>query len=116
MDACDQQYPAAYSAMYALQDCMIANCSYECGGSPPGECALTTGNQACDDCFHAACLTECIEVTQEPGLMDYLNCYQSCSDQSCTDACDAQYPNSAALFHAMEECIAVNCAAECGAY
>ena len=110
---CDAQYPAAAAVYAKFDDCMQTQCSYACG-TPPGDCALTTSNPPCDDCFYAACNDECAVASNEPSLMDYIDCYYGCTDQTCADGCDAQFPDAANALNALTSCINAYCMNECG--
>ncbi|MFW5740276.1 MAG: S1 family peptidase, partial [Myxococcota bacterium] len=115
---CVQNNPTGADMYNAIYECICSSCSTECANDPlcagPTGCGLTTGDQACDDCFHASCESECAAATEEPTLSDYLTCAQGCSTQACLDGCDSQYPAAAAAYGAFDACIGNHCASECG--
>jgi hypothetical protein len=47
----------------------------------------------------------------QPDAPSYIDCINACTDQTCTDACDAQYPGPSQAFGAVFGCIVNGCPA-----
>ncbi len=111
VDACEAQYPAATATLNTIRTCIENNCATEC---EPDPCTLTLNKGgACDACWHASCATECGTALEEPTLNDLLNCYSGCSNQTCVDACEAQYSAAAAVIGVLMTCIEATCSSVC---
>jgi len=110
-DACDAQYPATAATLVSINTCINGNCATEC---EPDPCTLTLDQGGpCDACWHASCATECGSALAEPTLNELLICYNGCSNQTCSDACDAQYPAAVAALTPLMTCIETTCVSEC---
>jgi hypothetical protein len=83
-------------------------------GGSTSQCTLEIADDpTCTGCFQDKCESQCVGVMSEATVTDYINCYSGCSDQTCVDGCDAQYPEAAAAYGAFDDCIANECATEC---
>lgn len=74
------------------------------GGAPPD----------CQGCiFQNDCATPCI--TDNQCIQGWGQCAQSCTDPACFDACDAMFPQSAAIYAQVYDCACTACEPQCGA-
>lgn len=112
VDGCDAQYPAGAATYATLVECMNAQCPTECGST--GSCIMQFNDATCQSCFENSCISECETYSALPSATDHFNCVLACEDAACETACDNQYPEAAAPFGAIFDCLGANCSDECG--
>lgn len=104
--ACDVTYPEAAGLLADLYECMEQRCCAYCASC---KCSLGWPDAACDECMNVFCIDACYMAADS----DYFDCQNACSDPSCSEACDATYPEAAAGMAALIECLGDQCATEC---
>ena len=111
-DGCDTQYPEASSVYNGLNDCIVNQCADDCNINT-GSCIIQWTDATCDDCFQAACATECETYSTLPDGADHFNCILACDDAPCMDTCDQTYPDAADPLNAVMDCAGAQCGDEC---
>lgn len=85
------------------------------------QCQGDGGAGSCQQCSQQKCqpaLGACISDMAAGGCAAWLNCAGVCyqtnpPDPTCFAACDAQFPNATAKYHAIYNCACASCNAEC---
>ncbi|MBI5526334.1 MAG: hypothetical protein HY897_08360 [Deltaproteobacteria bacterium] len=137
LDACATQYPGGAFDGANLYNCAVSNCQLQCVQAPDGGtvtdsglpfdagflpdggsviCNLSWGSQACSDCFHSACSSQCQNCAKNADCVSALMCVAQCpqGDMQCWNGCVSQYPGSFSLLMALYNCMSGNCGAQCG--
>jgi len=106
--ACIEENNDAYWLVLDAIDCIEEDCLVECGGSTGGgTCKIYELSRypTCEACSEASCLDKCEAATDDPNYNAYVRCWNACSTEQCGQACDGQYPATAALFEAYDACL-----------
>lgn len=82
---------------------------FACSGCDPDE-----DDTACDTCQKTQCCDEFKALAGDPAFFDLQACLDPCGDdESCVDACVAQYPQTAQSLMGFFDCMNQSCAAHC---
>lgn len=87
-------------------------------GTGGGTCPTTTlefTDPVCGDCMATSCCSPLQTCDQSFDCLDFLGCYQNCTDQLCVDACVETYPYGADEYINLDDCLLNSCSLECGA-
>lgn len=114
VEACEQSYSSAATALHDLNSCLHMSCPWACGA---GVCSVSTDSLDCNDCINETCGEACADMETSPDFNAWTACRQSCSDQACEDSCGLAFPNTSGYFELLVACIEERCTADCeGAY
>lgn len=112
LSSCDAQHPDAAKAFAPFGTCVWTRCAGTCEVLVE-PCVLQLGDPCNNACLQMTCYDQCLEATHEPGFEPFLQCATACKDQSCLEACYAEYPDAAVVAQALYACIDTNCPSEC---
>ncbi len=76
-------------------------------------CEAVASDTACDTCGKQQCCNEAKTYFSDPDLPGLSDCFDACSDPTCQQGCQSQYPGAFAKVKAYLDCQANNCSAQC---
>jgi MYXO-CTERM domain-containing protein len=92
---------------------------YPADGSSVSTGTTTGGGGDCNTCASDAQNGACAGATQACGqqqdCVDFYNCYQNCSTQTCVDNCVNAHPTGAQTYSSLVDCVCQTCSSACSA-
>lgn len=102
---CERTHPAGVAPYDALTACLCNDCRVPCGSSCQADaCGFSPAATDCGACFETKC---CAEGAVCADDVTCVRCPEFDAPPECVDDAEAQ---------ALNQCLAQNCAAECGAF
>lgn len=84
------------------------------GGSCPTS-TLEFTDPVCGGCVATSCCSQLQTCDGSFDCLDFLACFQDCTDQTCADSCVEIYPFGADEYINLDDCLYNSCSFECGA-
>lgn len=129
MAVCQAYSNQCSSEIAPFLDCIINTATFSCSASGEAQtqgcesqqkagasctaCVQVPGDSACGVCGKASCCPVFTTYVTTADAQAYTDCINGCTNPTCAQNCDNQYPAASTAFQTVVGCLTTNCASEC---